>query len=700
MNFIAPLFLAGAAAVAFPIIFHLIRRTTKEEMIFSSLMFLQPTPPRVTRRSKLDHLLLLILRCLVLGLLALGFARPFLKRPVDATPAQEGGSKVIVLVDASASMRRQGLWRAATDKAEEILRKLNSADQAAVMVFDQRLRSVVNFAQWASAGVGERAALGATKLREAEPSWGMTALGSALIGAVESFEESDKRDHATGLRRIVLISDFQEGVRLEGLQGYEWPKGVEVVAEQVGPRRSTNAGLQITDASEDASQQSGEEMRVRVTNSSDASREQFQLQWKDGEKVGEVYVPPGQSRTVAVKADGKNKSGQLTLSGDDADFDNALYLIPRVTEQIRVLFLGDDAEKDPTQSLYYLKRAFPETTRQKIEIISRSSTASLTAADFVGVKVAVIVGALPADKLKIVQDFVRDGNIALLAIKGVELGQTLAKLGGVDSVPIEEAKVGNYAMFGQIDFQHPLFAPFADPRFSDFTKIHIWKYRRVDIAHLKGSRALIRFDNKEADPAMFQTPVGKGSLLVLTFGWFPTDSQFALSSKFVPLLHSVLEQAGAVRGQSSQFAVGDPVDLSALKLTQAVSVTKPDGTEATVAVGEKFNQTTIPGIYTVASVTPPYRFAVNLSPEESRTAQIPMETLEKLAVPLKALGTQSKVRNVEQTRKREVLLKASEIENRQKLWRWLIVAALVVLMTETWLAGRVMRRGAMTTEAA
>ncbi len=29
-----------------------------------------------------------------------------------------------------------------------------------------------------------------------------------------------------------------------------------------------------------------------------------------------------------------------------------------------------------------------------------------------------------------------------------------------------------------------------------------------------------------------------------------------------------------------------------------------------------------------------------------------------------------------------------ELENRQKLWRWLILAAIRVLIVETWLAGR------------
>ena len=36
MSFLAPLFLLGALAVALPIVFHLIRRTSREKMPFSS----------------------------------------------------------------------------------------------------------------------------------------------------------------------------------------------------------------------------------------------------------------------------------------------------------------------------------------------------------------------------------------------------------------------------------------------------------------------------------------------------------------------------------------------------------------------------------------------------------------------------------------------------------------------------------------
>src|SRR6476620_2268058 len=110
MSLLTPLYVLGLLAVSLPILFHLIRRTPRGEFNFSSLMFLSPSPPRLTRRSRLDNVLLLLLRGLVIGLLAIAFARPFLRQtdPAQATNAER--QRVAIVVDTSASMRRGDLW--------------------------------------------------------------------------------------------------------------------------------------------------------------------------------------------------------------------------------------------------------------------------------------------------------------------------------------------------------------------------------------------------------------------------------------------------------------------------------------------------------------------------------------------------------------------------------------------------------------
>src|SRR5438093_2337786 len=664
-------------------------------MTFSSLMFLQPTPPRVTRRNRLENVFLLFLRCLVLCLLALGFARPFLQKPMVPDPETGAGRKIFLLVDRSASMRREGLWSGAVAKAEEVLQKTSSADQVAVFTFDSRARSLVSFEEWSAMNSGERVALTAKRLAELKPGWTHTHLGNALIAAAEAFADADKQGQNIGARQIVLITDLQEGSRLDGLQGYEWPPGIQTDVELVQARGPTNAGLQwVLDADDSLKPEAEAGPRVRVSNSTDAKREQFQLRWEGvtGATALEVYVPPGQSRIVAAPKLPEGATGERrVLSGDDDDFDNTIYFVQPKPEQVNILFLGDDSEKDPAQLLYYLRRAFQDTRRQTVRIKTSAAEAPLAPADIANARLLIVDDVLNENQFNVAQQFFTNGGTALFVLKNIAAAATAVRLAGVESLRAAEAPAIGYAMFGQIDFEHPLFAPFADPRFSDFTKIHFWRHRKLETDRLSGARVLARFDN--GDPALLEVPQGAGRLLVLTSGWHPADSQLALSSKFIPLLYSILEQAGGIKSQLAQFHVGDEINLASFPSAPSLSIRKPDGSQIQPGAGEtRFVQTDQPGIYTLAALQPPVRFAVNLDAAESRTAPMSAGELMRLGVPLKPPEIQL-ARQHEQKRR----LHNAELENQQKLWRWLMVAALGVLLVETWLAGWLTRRPAAQT---
>jgi hypothetical protein len=247
-----------------------------------------------------------------------------------------------------------------------------------------------------------------------------------------------------------------------------------------------------------------------------------------------------------------------------------------------------------------------------------------------------------------------------------------------------------------MDFTHPLLAPFSDPRFGDFTKIRFWKHRKFSPDQLPGPRVIASYDNH--DPAILEVPVGRGRVFVFTFSWRPADSQFALSSKFVPMLYSLLDQAGGISAQLAQFRVGDPVDLATLAANAGgatLSVRKPDGSQSELASGEtRITQTDQPGIYEVSATPTPVKFAVNLDAAESRTAPLPADELERLGVPTESVEVSSVFQAAQLQTQHN-----TELEARQKLWRWLIVAALAVLLVETWLAGWITRRSAAPVEA-
>jgi len=696
MSLLAPLFLLGALAIALPVIFHLIRRTTRQRVAFSSLMFLVPSPPRLTRRSRLEHVLLLLLRCAAIGLLAIGFARPFLKRAVSESPARAPARRLLVLVDTSASMRRANLWAAARAKVEAVLRQTSPADQLALFAFDRALTPRITFEQWNATPAGDRLALARRRLADTAPGWSGTYTDQALIRAAEMLAEVGD-GKANEARQVVLISDLQEGSRLGALQAHEWPKGVEVLTERLSLRPTSNAGLQLVAEAADADRAAAA-VRVRVSNAPDSKREHFQVGWgrKDGSgflgQAVEVYVPAGQSRVVSMPAAAaKAATDRILLRGDDEDFDNTVFLIPPQPAQQTVLYLGSESESDTQQPLFFLHCAFQETRRQAVRLTARPPGATLPAEEIKNAALLVVTAALSDAPARALREGVVNGKTLLFAPTSPAAAPTLAKLLGLGQLALEESQPASYGMLGEIDFGHPLFAPFADARFSDFTKIHFWKYRRLDTSAIPDARVLARFDN--GDAAIVEAPLGKGRVVIFASCWHPADSQLARSSKFVPLLYSLLELSSGATPPPAQYFVGDTVPLpaAAARANTAVRIQRPDGAAVALAPGAtNFTEALGPGIYAVASTAPPTLFAVNLEPAESRTAPLPIDELERHGLPAPrqtpaALpAAQLKVR-----------LQYAELEARQKLWRWFIAATLAVLLVETWLAGWTARRAAL-----
>jgi len=77
MAFLTPFFLLGAAALAAPILVHLVRRTRARKIQFPALVFVRQVPQRTIRRRTIQNLLLMIIRCLAIILIVIAFARPF-----------------------------------------------------------------------------------------------------------------------------------------------------------------------------------------------------------------------------------------------------------------------------------------------------------------------------------------------------------------------------------------------------------------------------------------------------------------------------------------------------------------------------------------------------------------------------------------------------------------------------------------------
>lgn len=596
-------------------------------------------------------------------------------------------------------MQRADLWSQARQRADAVLKATAEADRVAVFTFDRQLKPLVTFDEWHAISPTEPAAFVRKSLADIKPGWSATRMDEAVVRAAEMFTDSDNSQGAEP-RRIVLISDFQEGAKLGALQGKDWPKGIEVVSERVTTKTS-NAGLQLL-ADANGTTASTNSIRVRISNAADSKREQLQVGWanRNGDAVGkpvEVYIPAGQSRIVTMPSPATNfMVDRITLRGDDEAFDNTVFTIPPATSRVSVVYVGDDLKSDSRRPLYFLQRALQGIPGETVEIHTKAPNASLSPDETAATTLYVVTERLVEPLVTALRMQLMQGKTVLFAPTTVEAAATLGNLLGNDRIPVEEIVPRNYAMLGEIDFRHPLFVPFADSRYSDFTKIHFWKYRRIDTAAIPEARIVAKFDN--GDAAVIEVPVGMGRLIAFASGWQPADSQLALSTKFIPLLAATLEMSGGAVEAPTQFHVGDTVAFPSdwRVANRATEIHSPGGEPLQLAAGEtNFTQTAMPGIYHVKVGNSEKQFAVNLDAAESRTEPLPVDELERLGAPTAKAPVVAAV-----AADRKVVLQSAELERRQKLWRWFITATLGVLLVETGIAGWTTRRRMLKAEVA
>ena len=490
MSFLYPLFLLGGAAIAAPILFHLIRRVTREKMPFSTLMFLKATPPKLTRKSRIEHLFLLLLRCLVFLLLALAFSRPYLSNEQTVQLETDERVRHCLLIDKSASMRRDGLWEEALKNAETWLNLWKQETYASVYLFDENLQQIASFEDWVSLSSDVRATEIMNRIKAQSPSWKATAIDTALLESLNRMEEGAKEEEKETEQQaweLVVISDLQTGSRYEGLRGQDWPKHAYVVFDGTKAKNLNNAGLQALQSdwqiSEDGQSAAP---RVRISNAHDSEMEQFQLQWHAEDKVIEnaetlpMYVTPGQSRiTTAPNWPKDSGADQLVLTGDAQPFDNTVWLAPFKPRTSRIVMLAPIGQKADSELEYYLERAFQSIPEHQVELIQPETESWDPLAALNSVDLWVVTRPLTETVAEGLREKIRNGGIVLLPLRSTAMQSTLQILWENPALEIGETQVNDYSLLGKIDFQHPLFEPFADPRFSNFSKIHFWKHRNI-----------------------------------------------------------------------------------------------------------------------------------------------------------------------------------------------------------------------------
>ncbi len=701
-DLLAPFFAAvGVVAGIVPIVLHMLKRTPSDRQPFSLVRFLKPSLPKLTRRSRIEHWPLMLLRILALLLIAAAFARPFQRLAVSEEESTARRNRIAVLVDASASMRREGIPEAVVAQLRDIANSLTTDDIVSVTTFSEASRTLISAEQWLTSDEAAREAMISKVIEDYQPDWMGTRTGTALLSAADEVTQESHDSGNIDTRKIILITDFQRGSSLDELKSAEWPSGVEIDLRLMKPTVSGNAGLSLVQDPRDGS------VRVRVSNSADASKTDYQLQPfdREGKPIGQkipVSVSAGQRQSAMIPLSAEGTGALIAgveLEDDSHPFDNVVDLPVIDNPVIRIAHLGSTDANDPASMRYYLQRVVDGSDAIPIELVDLKQADGVTVPTPADIRLVIISEAVPSGLITSLQECIARGGIVFAAPRNVADADSLKPL-LPDAFQFSEAEVSDYAMLGNIDFSHPLFSAFSDVQFSDYSTIRFRHYRTLDYPkELTQVRRLAQFDS--GSPAMIQIDHETGGRLVLLLsGWHPDDSQLALSTRFPPMVYRFVQLAHPRVSGQQLFSVGDIIRPAEILSDSAWSLKSPTGetvladSTGTTEPSAAAVTLTLPGTWSLvggpSGKEKTISLLVSVSASESRTDPLPVGQLQALGLNAEVQGDETVAAGPEL--KDASQLNVEELETRQKYWKWLLLAGMICLALESLLAQRIESR--------
>ncbi|MDH3223177.1 MAG: BatA domain-containing protein [Gemmatimonadota bacterium] len=675
MGFLAPLFLVGLIGLAIPVLVHLTRHERGKPTPFPSLMFLERIPFQETSRRRIRHWFLLALRLAALALLVAAFARPFFRTGRLASVGGLGPEEVVLLVDRSYSMERAGAWDQAMDRARSAVATLGPLDRLSLIGFDEapRLyhRSTTDHARiMATLDTLATGSL-ATRLAPA------VRLGSSTLAA-----------STLSRSRVVIISDFQRG-SWRGDEEAQLPDGVVLETVPVGDAGSANLALSGLDL--DRSSSTGRDrisVSARLVNTSpdtvsteavlviDESQVQSQSVTVAGGEALRIDFAPFTLTQMFTR-------GLVKVADEGLASDNALNFVLSPGGNTRILVV------DPAgagESNLYLRRALgiAEGSGFQVRVIaSAPSAADLDGAD------AVILngGPLPGgDAGQRLQAFVQGGG-GLLVVSG---GGTRVGADHAAFLPVTVEGTRDAGRepirLGFVDYDHRIFEAFRGARSGDFSRASF--YRARSLTPTDSARVLARFD--DGTVALAEARRGKGRVLVWASGLSRLWTSLPLQPIYLPLVHELANYLGGENEAPAWHESGATVNVFALaeatggiELPDDVVAIRPDGGVVGIDPADPILRLDQQGTWEVRSPGDrpdhPYALAVNVDVAESDLTPLDLEELRA------SIGGGGEY---EGESGEDATLEAGgeDFERRQAFWRYLMVAAFLILALESVLA--------------
>jgi Aerotolerance regulator N-terminal/von Willebrand factor type A domain len=676
MPLLAPLFLLGLAAVAIPLLVHLVQREKRDPTEFPSLMFLERTPAPFTARRNLRDPLLFALRALAVAALVLAFARPVFGPRPSAAGADVRRRDIVVLLDRSFSMRAGDRWARARKSVDSVITSLAKGDRMTLVPFDRRARAVA-----AMTGDVDVLRSGLDSLRPTDEA---TRLTPAISVAQQRLTASD-----APRKTLVVVSDLQRSAWDLTDEARMAPGTDITVIDAAGDAALVDRAVRSVDVRRD--RRAGVAQMIvsaRVTNVGAAVRG-VPVRLEVGGRVVEtrtVDLPRDGGATVsftAVPVPPDPVASRVVLAADSLTGDDAFHFLLNQSPSLAVLVV--EGRQSP-----FLSRALAIGDAPGFEVTTRSPS-RVSSADLTGRRLVMLSdGAFPT------------GIGAARLLRFVEAGGGLFVAQGDQANPrswpaaaralipgairpVTDRAGANGASLGSIDQRHPALSMFSGARGGDLSAARFYKYRAVDTT----SGVLARFDDGTA--ALTEHTVGRGR--VLTFGstldglWNDLPRQPA----FLPLVQQLARHASAWRDAPRALEIGASVRPADLATGADVTVERwtsaapsgartssgGSGAPAVLELSEAGVHELRPGGSPGAR---PLLVAANIAPSELEFASFD-------ALRLTTALTSASAANATPQQLAEAET-AADREARQSTWWYLLLAAALLLIAESVVARR------------
>jgi hypothetical protein len=563
MGFLAPWFLAGLAAVGLPVYIHLLRRQTTTPRPVSSLMFFERGTQSSTRHRRLRYLLLFTLRALLMLLLALVFANPFLRR----SSAAANDRLLLVAIDNSFSMRAGTRLADAKRDALEVLAKRKPSQPAQVMALGGELQVLTQ------------------PIKDA----------GALKAAVESIQPGDSHGNfgelGRGMRAMVetvhtpielhLFSDMQASNMPANFADMVMPGNVSLVLHPLAKSVVPNWTVESVDAPGQLLDTKKARVLAVIAGHQTAAATRTVSLVINGAVTAtkKVEVPADGRATVTFESlDVPYGASRCEVKIDPADgfpADDASSFAVKRADPERVLFVHQAG--DSRSPLYFgsaLAAAAQASFVLQPIIVGQAADVDPTKYAFVVLSdVASIPSLLENNLLRYVQS---GGSVLIAAGTSESHRQRIPLFGENVSDAHFYSAAGSFSTVGQTDPSHPAMKDAAGWDDAKFYYASV-----VDPGH---SRVVARL--ADGTPLLLDKQIGQGHLLLFTSGFDNVTNDLPLHPAFVPFVDqsarylSSMEQLSGARVVDSFVPLRSVTNESSGKTASqsaTVEVIGPDG---------------------------------------------------------------------------------------------------------------------------